>query len=944
MPFDQNNLPEWNAPGVEPPQSKKDSGWGVIEKPPADWFNWFFNKTYNALKSLFQNAQHKEEKGQPNGYASLDGSGKVPATQLPTATPTTQGAMSAADKAKLDGIAPGAEVNQNAFSNIKVGATTISADNKTDTLELVAGTNVVLTPDATNDKVTIALSSNVETVSGAQAKADAARDAAIAASAPINHVGAAGSSAHPDATPTTSGFMSAADKAKLDTIATGAEVNQNAFSNVKVGGTTIAADSKTDTLEFVAGSNITLTPDATNDKITIAATVPVTSVNGKTGAVSLTASDVGAETPAGAQAKANQAETNAKSYADSTAATAEANAKTYADQVAATAEANAKAASAPISHVGSGGAAHATATPTTAGFMSAADKAKLDGIQAGAEVNQNAFANVKVGATTIAADAEQDTLELAAGTAITLTADSTNDKVTIAVQLNDTVNSTSTTQAATANAVKQAYDRAVSAENNAKSYADTVAAQAQNNAIMASAPASHVGSGGSAHAVATPTTAGFMSAADKAKLDGIQSGAEVNQNAFSNIKVGATTIAADSETDTLELVAGTGITLTPDATNDKVTLAVSFGGSGSATTAARSDHTHGTATTSADGFMSAADKAKLDGIAAGAEVNQNAFTNIKVGATTISADSKTDTLELVAGNAISLTPDAINDKVTISVPTATPSADGAMSAADKAKLDGIAAGAEVNQNAFSTVKVGATTIAADSKTDTLELVSGTGIALTPDATNDKVTIAVSFGGNGSATTAARSDHNHDGTYAKLSGDTFTGPVKVASLQGTTNADVIPIGTGTSVIDTSGGGVRLKFDADNYLFINGSQVRFYFGGSVKHAFNSDGTKTGGSIEIDGKNYGMSPIDSPQVLLEYIEFDIPLTPEGTKVFLNNLFAKTIANFAVFPNNGKIIEKGPDYFVIAGEGTADCRIVGERIGYEGVFYDDLDTEGEA
>lgn len=51
-----------------------------------------------------------------------------------------------------------------------------------------------------------------------------------------------------------------------------AEKNQNAFSNVTVGSTTIAADSTTDTLTLVAGSNVTLTPDATNDKITIAAT------------------------------------------------------------------------------------------------------------------------------------------------------------------------------------------------------------------------------------------------------------------------------------------------------------------------------------------------------------------------------------------------------------------------------------------------------------------------------------------------------------------------------------------------------------------------------------------------------------------------------------------------------------------------------------------------
>lgn len=62
------------------------------------------------------------------------------------------------------------------------------------------------------------------------------------------------------------------EKNKLSGIATGAEVNQNAFSNIKVGTTTVAADAKTDTLEFVAGDNVTITPDATNDKITISAT------------------------------------------------------------------------------------------------------------------------------------------------------------------------------------------------------------------------------------------------------------------------------------------------------------------------------------------------------------------------------------------------------------------------------------------------------------------------------------------------------------------------------------------------------------------------------------------------------------------------------------------------------------------------------------------------
>lgn len=61
------------------------------------------------------------------------------------------------------------------------------------------------------------------------------------------------------------------EKNKLSGISAGAEVNQNAFSNVKVGSKTIAADSKTDQIEFSAGSNVTLSADTANDKITIAA-------------------------------------------------------------------------------------------------------------------------------------------------------------------------------------------------------------------------------------------------------------------------------------------------------------------------------------------------------------------------------------------------------------------------------------------------------------------------------------------------------------------------------------------------------------------------------------------------------------------------------------------------------------------------------------------------
>jgi len=56
---------------------------------------------------------------------------------------------------------------KNTFSNVVVNGTTIQADSQTDTIELKTGTNISLTADATNKKVTIAVTGKVE--SAAQA-------------------------------------------------------------------------------------------------------------------------------------------------------------------------------------------------------------------------------------------------------------------------------------------------------------------------------------------------------------------------------------------------------------------------------------------------------------------------------------------------------------------------------------------------------------------------------------------------------------------------------------------------------------------------------------------------------------------------------------------------------------------------------------------------------
>ena len=133
----------------------------------------------------------------------------------------------------------------------------------------------------------------------------------------------------------------------------------------------------------------------------------------------------------------------------------------------------------------------------------------------------------------------------------------------------------------------------------------------------------------------------------------------------SNLTIGttATTAMAGNKTFTTSIAADSGtnqLTLNPN-TKYKLTA----GGTSYVFTTPQ-DTTYSVATTSADGLMSSADKTKLNGIATGAEVNQNAFSNIAVsGQTTVAADSKTDTLTLVAGDNVTITTDATNDKVTI---------------------------------------------------------------------------------------------------------------------------------------------------------------------------------------------------------------------------------------------------------------------------------------
>lgn len=87
MPFTQE-LPEWKASGTKPPQSKLDTGWQIGERPPSGWWNWMLNRTYKVVEELQLEAIHVDQKGIANGVATLDATGKVPASQLNVQSPT----------------------------------------------------------------------------------------------------------------------------------------------------------------------------------------------------------------------------------------------------------------------------------------------------------------------------------------------------------------------------------------------------------------------------------------------------------------------------------------------------------------------------------------------------------------------------------------------------------------------------------------------------------------------------------------------------------------------------------------------------------------------------------------------------------------------------------------------------------------------------------------
>ena len=175
--------------------------------------------------------------------------------------------------------------------------------------------------------------------------------------------------------------------------------------------------------------------------------------------------------------------------------------------------------------------------------------------------------------------------------------------------------------------------------------------------------------------VATQSTNGLMSAADKTKLDGIA------ENANNYTHPGYTAQASGLYKVTVD---GTGhvSAVAAVAKSDITALGIP-----------ESDTTYSAATTSAEGLMSAADKTKLDGVTAGA--NKYTHPSYTARASRLYKVTVDGTGHVSAATAVTK-----SDITALGIPesdttysAATTSAEGLMSAADKTKLDGVTAGA-----------------------------------------------------------------------------------------------------------------------------------------------------------------------------------------------------------------------------------------------------------
>lgn len=254
-------------------------------------------------------------------------------------------------------------------------------------------------------------------------------------------------------------------------------------------------------------------------------------------------------------------------------------------------------------------------------------------------------------------------------------------------------------------------------------------------------------------------------------------GGGATQNLFSSIVVsGQPTVTVNSPTTALTLVAGTNVTLTTDNTAKTVTISAT-GGSGSGTVTSVS------------------------------VVTANGISGSVATATT------TPAITLTLG---AITPTSVNSVVLSGSSTPT------LAVTGTSTVSGANTG---DQNLFSSIVVsGQTTVTANSATTALTLIAGTNITLTTDNTGKTVTINATSGGSGTVTSVASADGSITVTNPTTAVDlavvkapklTTARTIGGVSFDGTAN---ITVASATGGFTVSGGDLAL---GANNLTLTGS---------------------------------------------------------------------------------------------------------------------------
>ena len=523
----------------------------------------------------------------------------------------------------------------NAFGTVRVGVTDVVADSSNDTLTLVPGTGIVITPNAGNDTIQI--------------------DSSITEPNVFQSIGSDSGS---KTAGTTTDTLNVVGGSSISTSIVGSTLTINYTGNV--GG-------EANNFEIVAigtpGDNVELIADDPNDVlyigsgsgITVSATGTGTGPGGAVDQVLITNSAPNVDQNIFYKV-ADDTDTliTASSITDTLSIVGGADISTSVVagklQIAYTGANNNfnvsdNFAYKTIAITPSGGSTTANSNVDTLNFQSGngismtATNDLITITNSAPNVDQNIFQNVLAGGQTITADTSTDTLSFAAGTGITITGDATGDQVTITN----------------------------SAPNVNQNLFGSFASPDDDTTIQANSDSTTLNfvSGGG-------VSFGMNNTSKSVTLT--NTSPNVDQNIFNTVRVsGQTDVTTASVNGVLTFVAGTNTTLTTDNTGKSVTINSSgstqnlFSTIGADTGSTTANSATDTLTvTGGTGITTAITGDTLTVTNSSPNADQNLFSSVAVaGQSPITATGTTDSLTLVAGTNVTITTDTGTDSITI---------------------------------------------------------------------------------------------------------------------------------------------------------------------------------------------------------------------------------------------------------------------------------------